>query len=90
LFAVTLHRASLAVTTIGDKATSAITLINVLKGTLHVIYPLLLATCDCLSTGLVGLTDRALGADPLGATCVCQNKLAWEAETMYTVVAKEA
>jgi len=70
LFAITLHRALLAVTTIGDKATGAITLINALKGTLHVIYPLLLAAPDCLSTGLVGLIDCALGADPLGATCV--------------------
>ena len=55
LFAVTLRRASLAVTTIGDKTTSTGTQINVLKGNLRVIYPLLLAARDCLSTGLVGL-----------------------------------
>jgi len=36
---------------------------------------LLLAESYCLSTGLVGLKDCALGADPFVAASVCQNKL---------------
>jgi len=37
---------------------------------------------------LFGLKDCAFGADPLSATCVRQNKLAWGTETMFTVVAE--
>jgi len=50
---------------------------------------LLLAASYSLSSGLVGLKDCALGVDPLGAASVCQNKLAWGAETMFAVVAKK-
>lgn len=50
---------------------------------------LCLAAPDCLSTGLLGLKDCVLKADPLGAASMCQSKLALGAEAMFAVVAKK-